>query len=62
MAHCLAKNVRLVVMPSGEHLHAIPVLAEIMRDEVEREIGGTLWLAEPLERASTARQEAAREH
>ncbi|WP_406176079.1 hypothetical protein [Streptomyces sp. NBC_00996] len=61
VAHCHAKNVRLVVMPSPEHLHQIPVLAEIMRDEVEREIGGRLWLAEPLERDAAARQEAARE-
>ena len=62
VAHCLAKNVRLVVMPSSEHLHTIPVLAEIMRDEVEREIGGTLWLAEPLATDTAAKREAAREH
>lgn len=45
--HCHAKDVRHVVMPSPEHLHQIPVLAEIMKDEVEREIGGTLWLVQP---------------
>ncbi|MFJ5301102.1 hypothetical protein [Streptomyces sp. NPDC088350] len=58
MVHCHAKDVRHVVMPSPEHLHQIPILAEIMKDEVEREIGGTLWLAKSLEATSTPEQEA----
>ncbi|MEN8653575.1 hypothetical protein ABCR94_23955 [Streptomyces sp. 21So2-11] len=61
VVHCWAKNVSNVVMPSPEHLHQIPVLAEIMRDEVEREIGGKLWLVEPLEETAAAEPEAGRE-
>lgn len=58
VTHCHAKSVTNVVMPSPEHLHQIPILAEIMKDEVEREIGGRLWLVEPFEQGATAEQEA----
>ncbi|WP_234531673.1 hypothetical protein [Streptomyces shenzhenensis] len=58
VVHCHGKNVRHVVMPSPEHLHTIPVLAELMKDDVEREIGGTLWLAAPLEATAAPEQEA----
>lgn len=61
VTHCRAKNVVHVVMPSPEHLHQIPVLAQIMRDEVEREIGGQLWLVEPFQKSATPEQEAGRE-
>ncbi|WP_267244041.1 hypothetical protein [Streptomyces sp. PR69] len=61
VAHSRAKNVVHVVMPSPEHLHQIPVLAEIMKDEVEREIGGQLWLVEPLDETTASEQEAGRE-
>ncbi|MCC9710209.1 hypothetical protein E4N62_36080 [Streptomyces sp. MNU76] len=61
VTHCRAKNVTHVVMPSPEHLHQIPVLAEIMKDEVEREIGGQLWLVEPFEETAPQSQEAGRE-
>ncbi|MFI1955912.1 hypothetical protein ACH437_29435 [Streptomyces xinghaiensis] len=61
VAHSRMKNVCHVVMPSPEHLHQIPVLAEIMRDEVEREIGGQLWLVEPFDETAAPEQEAGRE-
>ncbi|KUO18814.1 hypothetical protein [Streptomyces dysideae] len=61
VTHCHTKNVANVVMPSPQHLHQIPVLAGIMRDEVEREIGGTLWLVEPLGQNAPAGQEAGRD-
>lgn len=61
VAHCRIRDVVHVVMPSPEHLHQIPVLAEIMKDEVEREIGGQLWLVEPFEETAAAEQEVGRE-
>ncbi|GGO82514.1 hypothetical protein [Wenjunlia tyrosinilytica] len=60
VTHCHAKNVRHVVMSSPEHLHQVPISAEIMKDEVEREIGGTLWLAKRCEATATSWQEASR--
>jgi hypothetical protein len=43
---CTRDGVRNVVVPSPEHLHSIEPLAEIMREDIEGEIGGRLWIVE----------------
>ncbi|MEV0476982.1 hypothetical protein [Streptomyces prunicolor] len=48
---CKRDGVRNVVVPSSQHLSAIAVLAEIMREEIQSDIGGRLWVVEPAPEA-----------
>uniref|UniRef100_A0AAU2ABQ4 Uncharacterized protein n=1 Tax=Streptomyces sp. NBC_00093 TaxID=2975649 RepID=A0AAU2ABQ4_9ACTN len=49
---CRRDNVRNVAVPSPEHLHTVAPLAEIMREEMEIEIGGRLWVVLPAPEAA----------
>ena len=49
---CKRDGVRDVVVPSPQHLSSISVLAEIMREEIQTDIGGRLWVVEPAAEAT----------
>ncbi|MET7490585.1 hypothetical protein [Streptomyces sp. NPDC005538] len=47
LERCKRDGVRNVVVPSAQHLSTVAVLAEIMREEIQSDIGGRLWVVEP---------------
>ncbi|WP_327427303.1 hypothetical protein [Streptomyces sp. NBC_01236] len=49
---CKRDGVRNVVVLSPQHLSTVAVLAEIMREEIQSDIGGRLWVVEPAPEAS----------
>lgn len=48
---CKRDGVRNVVVPSARHLNTIVPLADVMRDEIQADIGGRLWVVEPALKA-----------
>jgi hypothetical protein len=45
--HCNRHEVRNVVVPRSEHLHALPFLSFVMQSVIEDVIGGHVWFVHP---------------
>lgn len=47
--YCQRHDIRNVVVPTSEHLNALPLLARVAKELLQEEIGGQVWIVTSTE-------------